>query len=385
MNDGYKNIMNDSGECLSEEQLKGYVQGILTPLETKQVELHLADCEFCNDAVDGLKQSDVVANFQVDVARINKRIDKKYKHKRSVIIYSPWRIISVAAGVVAIVLGTGIYFNLFVNTRLQAVADRLENLKDQIAFIGNKSFSKDTLTIITEKQTAVLSTTTGSDAFDNSPLAEIADPAKSDSASTGNAIAMVDENLSEDAKSLKFIPPAASSMDDGKKLGVAESGVAEKTVAAKENTEFDNVAVVEKVADKKKTLEKTTNSVSEKSKALETPDLCSNGIAFYKTRNFTASMNQFLGVLAKEPSNIKARYYLGMSYFYQDKFIDAIKQFDQIMLQSNDAFYEEARFQKALAHIQIDDALTARAIFQQIIAEGSPFKPQAEAYLKELK
>jgi hypothetical protein len=69
----------------------------------------------------------------------------------------------------------------------------------------------------------------------------------------------------------------------------------------------------------------------------------------------------------------------------QKKYIDAIQQFDIIMVQTNDEVYEAARYQKALAHIKISDPITAKAILQQIISEGGAYKAQAEASLKELK
>ncbi len=374
MTDLLKNIIDDSGECLSEEQLKGYVQGLLTPLEVQQAELHLADCELCSDAVDGLKSSGSAAQLHTDVSRINRRIEKKYKHKRLVIFYSPWKIIGVAASVVAIILGIGVYFNLFVNTRLQVVADRLENLKDQITSIGNKSTSsKDTLTIITQKNRTETDANVPADAYDTSPLADM-----STNSAANDSLPVTDNALADNSK----LEDLSSTIGNASNPTVTDKALAQEEVKP--------TAFAPATTDAKKEVKiPTTKDVSEKEfeteKAKQTVDVCTPALNSYKARNYILTQQQLLAVLAKEPGNLKAKYYLGLAYFMQEKYIDAIKQFDQIMLQSNEQYYEEARFQKALAHIKIDDALTAKAIFQQIIAEESPYKAKAESYLKELK
>jgi hypothetical protein len=53
-----KNIFasNNDVQCISAEQMKLYVQNLLSPIEKRTIENHLLECEFCNDAVEGLKQ-----------------------------------------------------------------------------------------------------------------------------------------------------------------------------------------------------------------------------------------------------------------------------------------------------------------------------------------
>lgn len=57
MDDFMKEEYNDlftTTQCPTQQQLLDYVQGRLTPEQQHEVELHLADCELCSEAVEGL-------------------------------------------------------------------------------------------------------------------------------------------------------------------------------------------------------------------------------------------------------------------------------------------------------------------------------------------
>lgn len=53
MSEGLNQILDHSG-CLSEEQLLAYLRGGLSDEDRHAVELHLADCAFCSEAMEGL-------------------------------------------------------------------------------------------------------------------------------------------------------------------------------------------------------------------------------------------------------------------------------------------------------------------------------------------
>ncbi|MCW3466887.1 anti-sigma factor family protein [Chitinophaga nivalis] len=53
MNEHFNDIFVTTG-CPSQQQLLDYVQGKLTAEEQHEVEMHLADCELCSDALEGL-------------------------------------------------------------------------------------------------------------------------------------------------------------------------------------------------------------------------------------------------------------------------------------------------------------------------------------------
>ncbi|WP_143097770.1 anti-sigma factor [Chitinophaga sp. CF118] len=57
MDDFMKEEYNDlftTTQCPAQQELLDYVQGRLSPEKQHEVELHLADCELCSEAVEGL-------------------------------------------------------------------------------------------------------------------------------------------------------------------------------------------------------------------------------------------------------------------------------------------------------------------------------------------
>jgi hypothetical protein len=53
MNEEYKDIFTVT-QCPTQQELLDYVQGRLSPEQQHEVELHMADCEMCSEAVEGL-------------------------------------------------------------------------------------------------------------------------------------------------------------------------------------------------------------------------------------------------------------------------------------------------------------------------------------------
>jgi len=53
MQEEYKDLFTAT-QCPPQQQLLDYVQGKLTPEQQHEVELHLADCEMCSEAIEGL-------------------------------------------------------------------------------------------------------------------------------------------------------------------------------------------------------------------------------------------------------------------------------------------------------------------------------------------
>jgi anti-sigma factor RsiW len=47
-------IFVSTRQCPGQQQLLDYIQGRLSPAEQHEVEKHVADCELCSDAVEGL-------------------------------------------------------------------------------------------------------------------------------------------------------------------------------------------------------------------------------------------------------------------------------------------------------------------------------------------
>ncbi|TWV99485.1 anti-sigma factor family protein [Chitinophaga pinensis] len=86
MNEEYQDIFTTTA-CPTQQQLLDYVQGRMTAEEKHEVELHLADCEMCSEAVEGLsafkeKEKIPVLLRQMKWQMLRKlRTNKRRKHQ----------------------------------------------------------------------------------------------------------------------------------------------------------------------------------------------------------------------------------------------------------------------------------------------------------------
>src|ERR1035438_6361935 len=101
------NIFSDS-ECISEETMFAYIENKLTPMERRVVEVHLASCELCSDALEGLslvKDKDKIRRI---VADINEKIMAMNVVIKPKSFWMNYRF-SIAATLAFLVLSGGAY------------------------------------------------------------------------------------------------------------------------------------------------------------------------------------------------------------------------------------------------------------------------------------
>ena len=73
----------DTGPCPDHETLVRYARDLSTPEEAREVELHLAGCPLCSDAVDGLMMMDSETDLTADIAELHARIDAAIVEKET--------------------------------------------------------------------------------------------------------------------------------------------------------------------------------------------------------------------------------------------------------------------------------------------------------------
>ncbi len=98
-----KKITYDNEPCLSENELFAYVQGNHDAAIERRVELHVADCEFCSDALDGLQNTDNQL-FTKENQSIKKAIKEAFFPTKIISIFSK-RNIGIAASVATLLTG----------------------------------------------------------------------------------------------------------------------------------------------------------------------------------------------------------------------------------------------------------------------------------------
>ncbi|MEC5143711.1 zf-HC2 domain-containing protein [Chitinophaga sp. 212800010-3] len=99
MNEHFNDIFVTTG-CPSQQQLLDYVQGKLSPEEQHEVEMHLADCELCSDALEGLsaiKEKEKIPGWIIEMKwGLLKKLRRRYRPRRKSEHYIYLTVIIVA-------------------------------------------------------------------------------------------------------------------------------------------------------------------------------------------------------------------------------------------------------------------------------------------------
>lgn len=87
----------DPGPCLSEDSLWRYIRGEASSEEIRQIEAHLADCDMCNDMLEGMQAFGVQSEFNASKKNLQKRFLGKSYDK------TPWgKWIGIAASIIIV-------------------------------------------------------------------------------------------------------------------------------------------------------------------------------------------------------------------------------------------------------------------------------------------
>lgn len=74
-------IFDESG-CPGEKQLMDYLHGRLNDEEMHSVEAHIADCDFCNEALEGLMQVQNKEQIPVIIRQIHNQFRRDLRERR---------------------------------------------------------------------------------------------------------------------------------------------------------------------------------------------------------------------------------------------------------------------------------------------------------------
>lgn len=74
-------IFDESG-CLGERQMMDYLHGRLNEKEMHALEAHIADCDFCNEALEGLMQVKNKEQIPVIVKQIHRQVHRDLRARR---------------------------------------------------------------------------------------------------------------------------------------------------------------------------------------------------------------------------------------------------------------------------------------------------------------
>jgi Flp pilus assembly protein TadD len=380
-NFGEKSIFQKS-ICPSDQALLAYNENTLDIAEKRSIELHLIDCEICNDTVDGLQKITQQKATEI-IGDLNKKIDiaiQTVSKKNTISINWYYKV----AAIFVLVLSSFLFKNYFQKTQTSQLAD----LKPKIEKQNLEYKRKITQEKINIEATSELEPTTN---LQNSKEEKIDIGAQTKKLNDldGSSIKSISTTETENLNNTK---------EEKNKSDYEHSAAAETTNAASELNESSNTIDYASVA-KDETEAPSTNRASGELKKQDvlTEDRVSSSAPIivesaketttinYKSKeNFSVLQKEFQlnnykkvltlanDLLLKNADHCEALYYRGCSYSFLEKLIEAEKDFDKLLQLNCNQFTESAKIDMALIYVITNRKEIAKILLQQAVLSVYP-------------
>lgn len=391
-------LFSPSG-CLEKEALQAYLRHETRPEETRAIELHLAECPLCSDAVDGL--SLLPAGHSLETILQQARPAPEAPKIRRL----PPRLSIAAAASIALFLVSFLIIRsldremdgagpLSLEQRPQTAepqrlpgppdsAEAVKQDKKDITQTMRTSSGKAAVTVnqeyaaLREQDQGWFETSRTAGDMEDGYMADIQQYATDEvKESTVTILEQKNVTTGEDVKSEALSPVLAGLSQVDKD---AEMVSEEKATGRKDK---EDRAVADNRARYGNVVTRTVPSSA--AKATDQSGLLS-GMDAYNKGDFTGAAGEFRQTLKKNPSDANARYYYAMSLVYQEQYTQALEEFQKITLNDGSALYEAARWQMATVYRTTGDIPRARTILQAIIDGNGTYRRAAEEALDQLK
>jgi tetratricopeptide (TPR) repeat protein len=105
----------------------------------------------------------------------------------------------------------------------------------------------------------------------------------------------------------------------------------------------------------------------------------------YKSKEYDQAVLLFTKTLQTKPEDREALFFLGSSYLELNKIDLAIVQFDKLIKSGAGIYYDDARYNKAMALIKQNKNTDAKILLKELIQTSTEYKARATKALNEIK
>ena len=380
MNESWNDILKDYDNCISEEKLRLYVEGKLSKEETRELELHLADCEICSDLVEGMQASGDLNHADEVITGLKSELKKGRKTK---VIRMGWRsYLAIAASVAVVAIFSIFLINKFDNE--EQVTEGTNEIIEEGA--DEESIWSDDLDVEGEMSDGILDEGTGGiDGLKNdAPVRKGVKPG------------IADQFASKREKVEDEEGQSAAASDENKQLAMDGSGVAGRKMQKKEAKVIEFEAVMEEEADMTvadaPVLESENAALEEKSANRQAKSAVAGGISLDAEEELDAAIsagnperikNASEELLKTDNKNRKALYYKAWSLFRLEDYGNAEKGFREIIALGPGTYFEDAQMMLAKSYLQQGKKADAKNVLREIVSGGGKYANEAKALLSE--
>ncbi|MCX6273601.1 MAG: hypothetical protein NTV09_00130 [Bacteroidetes bacterium] len=330
--------------CIPEDVLINYSEGRLTSQQAHAVEKHLLECEFCSDALEGLKMMEPAKSKQI-IADINKEIDGRIQSAGNAgAKVIPFRFNYKIAAVIALFIMFGGGYFYFKN-------------KDEEKMLAQNNPSP--ATAISDSGSTQLIPQTNSDQGTSEPVSS--QPkfslAEKSPVPSSNEILTENKDVQQTIESLKNEDDAKKDQNDNLTLS-DNVEVTPATAGARSQGQASEAAKTAPATSRSSEFARDEGSkvddVSLKRKA-SPPDLFSLNVLFTKAKN----------------------------KYKEKKYSEAANDFEKLMNDNATSFYDDAKWMLANCYMKTSRNAKAVILLREIAHSSSIHNKEAEALLQE--
>lgn len=371
--------MNTSQNTLTAEQLEAFLEGKLSPDETKRVQHLLDDCELSKEALEGYS---IVPGAFADVPALKKSIAAK-SGMASLLGGQALSWMTIGLSVVGIGIVAALITVFYPTDEPVVVAEQ----KPQ-----SQSY---TLTVPAPENTL----SPNGDHFVN-PEAEVVavNIPKNTVTSTGDTITKVDFStevlqpirLDENRQPLIDTVPVVPKVVKSEAYNAQVGFILDLKV-----TGFDAYYMNEVIEEKDVMLtgtpaqfdndiemKQTNPDQEDHMRKIPADKVLRDGLLAFRDSRYGKCIGKMEMLLDHNPNDINALFYSAVSYVKLEMYSKAIPLLDQILQDPNNVFDEEALWYKALALEGNGDTQAAQILFKQISDKGGFYAEQAKRKVK---
>jgi len=389
--------------CLTANEIEQYVSGTLNEKDKRRVELHLADCQMCNDEIDGytlLKDKNTLPGI---VAGLRKQVDEIISAGKIIPLQSSGkkntkRILSIAASLI-LLLGAGFVINFYINNANKDLAEtsateqnlkeeailnksgesiNVEEKKTQTNGIVQKNQNENTKTInvnLSDKNENSRSDTETDKKEDTEYVAE-SEKIKEYAEEVTDEDIIIDNEIIDDVTGENAVADEKKASNSGTLV----SGLAKDRKVKSENEKpAENISFMTTRGagfKRKSTIDKKE---IEKFKSMRESALLS-----YSMKIWDEALKDFNSYLKYKPNDYEIIYKSGISYYNLKKYNKALIQFNKVIGEGINRYVENAEWYKAQSLIKLGKKSEAKIILNTIIVKNGKYQSQALDLLNSL-
>ena len=394
-------IFKPAGNHLTYSQMKSYLNDTLNKKEKRVIELHLASCTFCNEAINGLEKENDFSAFEASLANLQKKVSDQTQVSVPKIISLKRRYLAAAATILLLIAVSFMVY-LRINERYskevfaqhyEKYQERDDNNNQQIPLvIDNQSIEDTSLSneivskpIIGANSSSAPSSTMETlqenigleeSNIEDEPLRIVDDSQPDVIVDSKKQSEAIFEESSDDEVNFNSTGNKASN-------SIPTAGMTDSIITIRANSDAPQTEFIEPVEISETVVQNGASNA--KMSAYEIYNLnIEAAVSAYEEDRYQDCIHIADELILRDTADYRSRLYRGLAFLAIDNPTKAIRDFDVLIDNNVSTLLNDAMWYKALALLNKGRKRKAIALLKQIKASDSPYADEAGKTLDEM-